>query len=205
MDKILLTDLQLFGNVSYYSNLVKYKKLKMEQYEHFKKGSYSNRYYIAGANGVQLLTIPLVHKNRNRTPLKDLKIANEDPWQKQHWRSLVSAYRKSPWFDYFEVDLNIIYNKKYKFLFDWNLDTFGLIQKWLKMNWEITWTTDYKKEYINTKIVDGRHQFKPSKSSECQIRYPQVFEEKNGFFSNLSVLDLLFCEGNNAKRILQEG
>ncbi|HLR38384.1 MAG TPA: WbqC family protein [Chitinophagaceae bacterium] len=200
--ELLLTDLQSFGSINYYCSLIKYKQLLFEQYEHFVKGSYSNRYYIAGAHGRQLLSIPILHSNRNRTPFKALEISYAEDWQKVHWRAIVSAYRKSPWFDFYQDDLMIMYITKYKYIFEWNFASLRLTKKWLHAHWEIQTTDFYKKEYKTENIVDERHQFMPSKREESAIVYPQVFEEKIGFLPNLSILDLLFCEGNNAKNLL---
>ncbi len=200
--KILLTDLQSFGSINYYCDLIKYQQLLFEQYEHFVKGSYSNRYYIAGANGKQLLSIPLLHSNRNRTPFKALEISYAEDWQKVHWRTLVSAYRKSPWFDFYQDDLMVMYNTKYRYIFEWNFASLRLTKKWLHAPWKIQTTDIYKKAYEAEDIIDNRHGIMPSKREKSAIVYPQVFEEKNGFLPNLSILDLLFCEGNNATNLL---
>lgn len=203
MKKLLLTDLQSFGCIDYYTSLVGYDELLLEQCEHYKKGSYSNRYYLATANGSRLLSIPLVHSDRSRTAFKDLRISDTDPWQKIHWRTIVSAYKRSPWFDFYQPELEVMYNKNYQFNLDWNWDAFRLVSKWLHLDWSFDWTRVYKKEYEDENIVDERSRFLPGKKSQNKIYYPQVFEDKNGFFPNLSILDLLFCEGNNARRLLK--
>jgi hypothetical protein len=205
---ILLTDLQCFIPITSYVGLVKYNKLKIEQYEHFRKGSYSNRYYIAGPNGRILLSIPLLHSGRERTAFKDLKICNLDRWQLLHWRTLTSAYRRSPWFEFYEDDLHVMYDRKFEYLMDWNLAAFELVNGWLGWSWEITYTEEYQKVYTDPKIMDARHLVWPQKDtaalSEDTFRYHQVFEDRTGFLPGLSILDLVFCEGKRAVSLLSE-
>lgn len=208
LSKSLLTDLQCFANINYYINLEKYHELTFEQYEHFQKRSYSNRYYIAGANGRLLLSIPLLHSRRERTAIKDLKICNRDRWQALHWKTLISAYRRSPWFEFYEQELSVMYNKKYKFILDWNLDTFNLVGLWLGKNWTVNMTSSYEIPTTIPDVADERHRFVPPKKEGTgegyHLYYPQVFEDRNGFIPDLSILDLLFCEGNNAGKLLAE-
>jgi len=205
-NKKLLIDIQSFGGIKYYRSLDRYEILVFEQYEHYVKGSYTNRYYIAGPNGPLLLTIPLLHSRRGRTAIKDLKISYHEPWQTLHRKTLISAYRRSPWFEFYEDDLSIMYNKKFTFILDWNLSAFELVEKWIGKKWNVKMTDTYKPEYKNAGFVDERHRFLPSEKSDFptgeRLYYPQVFEERNGFIPGLSILDLLFCEGKNARKIL---
>lgn len=202
---ILLTDLDCFMNVNAYKLLVRHNTLIFEQYEHFKKGSYSNRYYVAGANGKLLLSIPLHHAGRERTAFRDLKICNRDFWQRDHWRTLTSAYRRSPWFEFYEEGLSVMYERKFEYLLDWNLQAFELVSEWLGVKWDISFTSRYEKDYGDSGINDARNLFLPGKPSpDTPVRYRQVFEERTGFLPGLSILDLIFCEGKQALASLRE-
>lgn len=203
-DRILLVDLQCFPSINYYNSLVIYNTLKIEQYEHFKKGSYSNRYYLAGPNGKMLLSVPLLHTRRERMAFKDLKICNRDNWQRLHWRTITSAYRRSPWFEFYENSLQPMYEKKFDYLIDWNLEGFEMVNGWLGLSWDTSFTTAYEKSYKEGEMRDARHQFFPGKPIPGEpVKYRQVFEERTGFIEGLSILDLIFCEGKRAASCLQ--
>lgn len=203
-NEVLLTDLQCFPNVDYYATLVEYDKLKFEQYVHFKKGSYSNRYYVAGPNGQILLSVPLLHVHRERMAFRDLKICNRDKWQRLHWRTLTSAYRRSPWFEFYEESIQPLYEKKFDYLMDWNLNAFELVNSWLGVSWEVSFTDEYRKKYDQPGIIDSRHFFFPGKlSAENTVQYHQVFEDRTGFLPGMSILDLIFCEGKRSLSLLK--
>ena len=92
----------------------------LEQHEHFVKQSYRNRCCIYSANGVLPLSIPVFHSKKAYQGIRDIKISYDFDWQKVHWKSIESAYRCSPFFEYFEDDLRPYFQKKQVFLFDLN-------------------------------------------------------------------------------------
>ncbi|TAM97301.1 MAG: hypothetical protein EPN39_11615 [Chitinophagaceae bacterium] len=204
--KILLVDLQCIPCIDYYKLLVPYQHLRFEQYEHLRKGSYSNRYYVAGANGRILLSVPLLHARKEKMPLKDLKICNRDRWQLLHWRTLTSAYRRSPWFEFYEEELRSLYDKKFEYLKDWNLEAFTMINKWLNLSWKISWTEEYFRTYPDAEAKDFRNSIVPrlviDNPSAGFQEYHQVFEYRTGFLPGLSILDLIFCEGKRSVELL---
>lgn len=181
--------------VQYYSALLKHDALHLELYEHYPKQTYRNRCYIYSPNGTQLLTIPLIHAGE-RTQTKDIKISYSDQWQMQHWRSFEAAYKRSPYFEFYEDILRPFYEtKKNNFLIDFNRELFEAVNKLMKLNFSFTPTTEYFKSYSD--ITDLRDSISP-KTREGQSefkKYTQVFENKHGFISNLSIIDLLFNHG----------
>lgn len=205
-NKVLLTDLQSFGPVDYYIGLEYYDELIFEQYEHYQRGTYTNRFYIAGPNGTLLLSVPLQHSRGIKMPIKDLEICNRYRWQALHWKTLISAYRRSPWFEFYEEELSVMYFKKFKYLLDWNLEAFKLVSRWVEREWAVSLTASYQMPNDVPGIVDGRHRVKPQKKgaavNQSPLYYPQVFEERNGFIPGLSILDLIFCEGKMAGQLL---
>lgn len=172
--------------------------------DNFQKQTYRNRCYIYGANGKQLLNIPIKHKtsSERRKKTKDTVVENNFPWQNQHLKSLQTAYRASPFFEFFEDDLRVIFTKKYKYLLDVNIDTFLFVTDALELSQQFLKTTEYK-THLNTKdfryLAIAKNGYNPKMDS-----YIQMFDEKHGFLPNLSILDLLFMEGANSLTFLEK-
>ncbi len=188
------------GNIDYYSILNQNSVIEIEVFEHFKKQSYRNRSVIHGANGALNLIIPL-EKHGNRTKIQDIKIDNSQRWQKLHWRSIESAYRSSPYFEFYEDDLKPFYETEYTSLVEFNAAIQNQVIELLGIEVELTPTRSYEKQ----EGIDYRVLLSPKKEASSYftpIIYIQVFSEKNGFLSNLSILDLLFNEGPNAINFL---
>ena len=185
-----------FSPISQYSAIIKSDDIVFEMDDNFQKQSYRNRCYIYNSSGKQLLTIPVKHQNtENRKKTKDTLVENNFDWQDQHFKSLKIAYRTSPFFEFFEDDLAPIFEKKYKYLQDLNIDTFLFIDDALQLESKFTKTIEYEVENndIDFRILaDRKH--KPNKVVD---RYIQMFDDKHGFIPNLSILDLLFMEGPN--------
>jgi len=187
--------------VQYYSKLKNYDESVIEHHEHFIKQTYRSRCDIYSPNGPLTLSVPLVKRNQ-RQPVKDVKIAYEYQWQKLHWRSLESCYRRSPFFEYYEDDFYPFYfEKKFDFLIDMNEALQQLILALLKLKPDYNFSTNYHKIYPDA--VDFREAISPkeqlSRDPEFSITsYMQVFESKHGFIPNLSIVDVLFNEGSKA-------
>jgi WbqC-like protein family len=167
--------------------------------------SFRNRALIAGANGIISLSVPLLEGRSQRMPFKDVRISNAQPWQSQHIKSIRSAYNRSPWFNYYEESLVGLFEKKKEFLLDWNLACFDWVRE--KLNWPVTagLSSDYREDYDSVSWIDRRNRLLPKNYQEEESpRYRQVFEERTGFYPNLSILDLLFCEGRRAAALLKE-
>ncbi|WP_313376179.1 WbqC family protein [Chishuiella sp.] len=180
-----------FGPIDYYAEMLKSENLSIEVFENFQKQTYRNRMNILGANGKLMLNIPILH---NGTRLfKDLQPSYEYDWQKEHFKSIKSAYRSSPYFEYYEDDIAPFYEKKEKYLLDFNLKTIDFINQKLKLDLAIDKTKNFEKINIEN---DFRNQFSAKKEPQYKLpEYAQVFDEKFGFIEGLSILDLLFSEG----------
>ncbi|MFV0345225.1 MAG: WbqC family protein [Bacteroidales bacterium] len=183
-------------NIAYYSALVADNKPYIEVYENFVKQTFRNRCNILAANGILKLIIPLEHARSKKTNIKDVKIAYHEPWQKQHWRSIVSAYSSSPFFEYFTDDFKPFYHKEFKFLYEFNISLLNVINGVVGIDMSFVETKYYDKDvYSNSGVVDIV--FKGVNKSFKQ--YPQVFDTKFGFVENLSIIDLIFNMGPEAK------
>ncbi|WP_075343093.1 WbqC family protein [Tenacibaculum agarivorans] len=191
-----------FSPVSQYAAILNSDNVVFETQDNFQKQTYRNRCYIYGANGRLLLNIPVKHNSSSeRKKTKDTLIENDFPWQSQHFKSLKAAYRSSPYFEFFEDDIASIYNKKYVYLVDLNIDSYLFVTDALQMSQEFSKTDTYE---ITPKIKDYRNLSIAKNGISIEIEeYTQMFDHKHGFIPNLSILDLLFMEGPNALSFLE--
>ncbi|QHI39000.1 hypothetical protein IMCC3317_44000 [Kordia antarctica] len=193
-----------FPTIAHYVVLAKSDGLVFEMEDNFQKQTYRSRTYIYGANGKLMFNVPVRHlKEEKNQKYKDIQLANETPWQRLHWKSLESAYRTSPYFEYYEDELRPLFEKKYTFLMDLNLETIQSLNDCLQLEVSTTKTTVYQS--IVTDIQDFRKLANVKKEPDYGFdTYTQVFEAKHGFIPNLSILDLLFNEGTNALTYLEQ-
>ena len=192
-----------FGPVSYYATLLKAEHPVFDIYENYRKQSYRNRMEIYAAHGKYPLIVPVEKPKGGRVPVKDIKISYRENWQKHHWRTLFSAYNNSPFFLYYRDDLLNVYEKKFTFLLDLNLESISIVQKLLGVNLDFSLSTKYQ-DAKDVRFSDYRDSFSPKEKNITLERvYAQVFEEKHHFIPDLSVLDLLFNEGNQSILYLQ--
>ncbi len=202
MANILLIDLPYLGNISFYKLLIKFKEIRIEKQEFYQKASYRNRCEISGANGRLSLSIPIVGGKDKRQFYKETKISYDHNWIKDHWNSLCSAYRRSPYFEYYEDHFESIYFSNNMLLFDFNIELFKLIIDLLKLNIKVSFTSQFDK-VLPSNFIDKRGVFLPKIKEHPKISYHQVFEDRNGFIENMSIIDLLFNEGPNSLNILE--
>ncbi len=186
----------------------KQEKIAIEAHEHYQKGSLRNRCYIAGPNGVQRLSIPLLKGKHQQTPIREVRIASDQDWQRQHWRSIRTAYGNAPFFEHYADELAPFFERRYTFLFDYNLDLLTFIlQKKLGWRGEITFSETWLPPGEWAHGSDLREAFSGESGKWPAwfqpLSYPQVFAERFGFLPNLSVLDLLFCCGKTGREVLQ--
>ena len=174
-----------------------------EVQDNYQKQTYRNRSVICNDRGKQLLNIPIQHKGSKTGRQITHKVAPDKSynWQRQHWRSLETAYRAAPFFEYYEDDLAAFFKQEFKTLIDLNLTSIRLLCMLLGASFSEHQTDDFE---LNPKgFRDAR--FLVSAKSEPLInlpRYAQVFEERHGFIPDLSALDLLFNEGPQAVNYL---
>lgn len=184
--------------VSYFSILASGQEILLESNEHFIKQTLRNRCRIAGANGVLTLTVPVEHDNRWRKPIRDLRISASGDWNRQHWKSIVSAYGKSTYFTFYEERLRQAFLKHHVFLLDLNMELLTLLCGWVNVPVPAGCTETYNDSYRTG--TDFRNSWDGSmRTTEGVKSYYQVFAERHGFLPDLSVIDLLFNTGPDAK------
>jgi hypothetical protein len=195
----LLTDLQYFPPVIFFYRLSEAKHCIFDEYEEYQKMSFRNRCTVAGGNGPINMSIPLIGGRSQRTLMKDVRVQNEVKWQANHWKTIMSCYNKSPWFDHYAHELQKLYSTPFVFLKDWNLACMSWITDKMAIKTSISLSTENEVWNDKNEVEDFRGHLMPATINKLypqQNRYPQVFEDRVGFIPNLSILDYLFCAGN---------
>lgn len=188
-----------FGPIDYFADIVKSEAIDLEVFENFQKQTYRSRCNILGANGKLQLLIPMNHDGSRG--MKDVKISYDHKWQKEHFKSLKSAYLSSPYFEYYEDEIAPFFEVQEKYLLDLNLKTIDFILSKLKIDTEVQHTTSFQKL---DEAIDFRNKYSAKKVSAIDFPpYAQVFDDKFEFVPGLSILDLLFSEGPHAALYLK--
>lgn len=200
MSGVLLSTAYL-PNIEYFSYLLNSEPVIIEAQEHFQKQSYRNRCEILSANGKLDLVIPL-KKKQDKEIISQKEISYAENWQIRHWRAITSAYKNSPYFDYFEDELSPFYSRRTELLLDYNTQIVQAILKILRLNKQLYFTESYEKETGFTDLRDKIHPKKEVRGVISFKPYSQVFSEKMAFIENLSIIDLLFNKGLETKDYL---
>lgn len=174
------------------------ESLVIEAHDNYQKQTYRNRTYIYSPNGRQLLSVPIRHtKDTGRQRYSEVIIENNFDWKKQHWKSIETAYRTSPYFEFYEDDLEPFFKKKHTTLFEMNLESMELLADCMQLeqfSYELTTIFQSKP----SEIEDKRNLVMAKNQRDYPLDpYIQVFDDKHGFLNNLSALDLLFNQGPN--------
>jgi hypothetical protein len=191
-----------FPSISTFAAIAKADIVTFEMEDNFQKQTNRNRMYIYSPNGIQLLNVPIKHTNEAHQRTKDVKLETAFDWQKQHFKSLEAAYRTSPFFEYFEDEMLPVFQKKYTFLMDLNMETMAFVSKCLGLEFDYNETVEYFHQ-VDDK-TDFRNLVNGKKDTAVFEPYTQVFGDKHGFINNLSILDLLFNEGRYALDYLKK-
>ena len=197
-----LLSLAYAGPIAHWVPICKQEPILWEVEDFYKKQSYRNRMEIHAANGKLMLSIPIKHLGyEGHQNYKDVQIANEFPWQRNHWLSLKTAYQCSPFFEYYEDDILPLYQNTYSSLLEFNMQVMKTICELLQVQipQEVTKTYEKNSAYYDLRsLIDVK-----STKNKSAIEYTQVFCEKNGFIPNLSIIDLLFNMGPKTVKLLQ--
>ena len=205
-----------FGPIQWYQKLNSYDHCLIEQYDSFQKQTYRNRCMIATTQGLQALTVPVEHnhprflENGQQTApdtltTKDIRISDHGNWRHLHWNALQSAYGESPFFEFYADDIRPFFEQRWDYLIDFNRAITEKMCELLDLRPQMHLTTEWHE------MLPGARDFRsairpkhPEPDAEFLPRpYYQVYGQKFGFQPNLSILDLLFNEGNESILKLQ--
>ncbi|MBV1924837.1 MAG: WbqC family protein, partial [Flavobacteriaceae bacterium] len=202
MNRILLHP-SYFPSIAQMAVIAQSKHVVFEAEDNYQKQTYRNRAFIAHSNGKLLLNIPILHsKDGTKLKTREVNVENSFPWQYHHLKSIQTAYRSSPFYEYYEDEFQPLFTEKVGSLFEHNMKIYQLLSDLI----EIEVSVSYSKEYMREpKEIDFRNLI--NAKAKLDITFPpyhQVLEENHGFLPNLSILDLLFNEGPNTITYLKE-
>ena len=190
-----------FPNIHQFTQIIKANNILFEVSDNYQKQTFRNRTYIYGANGKLGLFIPVIHTHKNRELFKDVKISYDSNWMDLHLKSLQSAYRSSPYFEYFEDDFIKLYSEREKSLADFNIKCIKLICNLLDLDLDFKISNEYVEK--TNDIIDLRDLSNARKEKKIDTpKYIQVFESKHGYINNLSIIDLIFSKGPNSVSLI---
>ena len=202
----LLTHPLYLAPVPLYARLFAADRLIIDADAPFVKQTFRNRAVIATESGTQTLTIPVVHNGGQA--MRDVRISEHGNWRHLHWNAIVSAYRKSPFFDYYADDFARFYRESDGFLLDFNLRLHGVVCELLGLEREIIFAEKNTVKTRDFKIEDLRPAAEPRVLADIEgftpEPYYQVFATRNGFIAGASIIDLLFNMGPEALITLRD-
>ena len=201
-----IIELQYLPTPAYIAQFLLYPDLHIDGYEYYVKQTFRNRCTILTANGVDQLSVPVIGSGK-KILSKDIQIDHDQKWLNRHWRAIKSAYGRAPYFEFYSEEYHGVFQKKHRFLFDLSMEM--LTQCLTNLQFEID--PQITSTYLDLKDSpekDLRDSLTPKTNlgvtESCNQRpYQQVFG--SNFVNNMSVLDLIFCEGPSSGEILKAG
>jgi hypothetical protein len=193
----VITDIQYFGSISYIKHLMQLNLVYFNENQNYTKMSFKNRMVIGTAQGPLHLSIPIIGGRDQKISLKEIEIAYHSPWMSQHYKSIVSNYKRSPFFEYYHDDIKEIYNSQPVYLYEFLIHINEWVRKQIKGKWEISKQQPNHSNYQADQWLPKNYDLVPN-----PIKYQQVFEDNIGFMPNLCILDILFCCGGKQTNTL---
>jgi len=188
------SELPYFGSTFIWKQGLKAGGFNFRQNEHYQRRTHRNRTVIANSHGRQTLSIPLLGGKHQSCPITEVQISYAEDWRRQHLLSIQAAYGSAPFYQAFEGELNDLYARKPSTLWDWNWSltewVAGIIDPQLVLAKADDWIPEVDTQVVTLHAIDDL------------IQYPQVFSERTGWISNLSILDLIMCQGTAAASYL---
>jgi hypothetical protein len=203
----IVLEMQYLPAIQYFGLGWQNEEILLDIFENYQKQSYRNRCKIMTANGIHELVVPIKHAERKQI-LKDVQIDYSQKWATNHWRTICSAYGKAPFFEYYADSFATLFQQKFPFLWDLNLEILTICLEILGFPQSFQLSKQYIEKANFGEIRDFRSFIHPKKANlRSELAhfkpYQQVFGK--GFAPNLSIIDLIMCEGPNAVNFLGEG
>lgn len=215
----IVLELHYLPSLEYMTAVLAHEPVYLDAQEAFRKQTWRNRCRILTAQGVDTLIVPVV-EGRSGVPIREARIDYRQPWLNRHRRAIQTAYGKAPYFVHYGEAFERVFQKRPAFLFDLNLELLTICLQCLGVKKSIELTSS-KFLIENEGITEARNLIHPKRTfRECSfyrpIAYRHVFDlpvahgteisdqsaNREQFFPNLSILDLLFTQGPQARRIL---
>jgi len=184
--------MQYFGSIYFYLKFNNSAFGPIFLSDTYKKTMHLNRTWLMGPNKVIGLSVPLAGGRQNMQPVKEVKIAGDRSWSRVHWRTIHDCYRKAPWFENYCDTLQSLYEAPPLFLWEWN---------YMCMEWALDQIKEFNVILSEFENIDHNQRIQDASDKPLfnppadHPSYLQVFSDRHGFVSNLSILDLLFNEG----------
>ena len=203
----LIIDYQYFGTVNYYKILFQFSNIEFEEYESYQKGSFRNRTPVPGANGVINLSVPLQKGRDQKALFRDIKIDYREKWMVQHMRALDACYNRAPFYEFYRDGIRDLLSQEETDLMAMDKKLVLWVLKMLKHKPVISATEVYNRQ-VDGEEFDARNAVLPGKETNIAMdlsvpEYDQVFKDRIGFKPNMSILDLLFCNGPASAGLLK--
>ncbi len=205
----VLSELHFLPPIASFIHFKAADEILLESCENYQKGSYRNRCYVIGANGLQRLSLPLEKGKNSQLLIREVELNFHQDWPRQHWQSIRSAYGNAPFFPYYADELVPLFTHPPASLWEFNLAFLKTIFRLLQWDKPIRLTEAFHAHYSEG-IIDLREKITPKSyppgahAQQNFVAYSQVFLERHGFIANLSILDLLFCQGPQSNLYLSE-
>lgn len=188
-----------FPSIDYLRRILRFRAVKIDLGEHYRKQTLRNRFELLGPNGRLAITVHVEGRKGEHVPMNEVRIV-DDEWRRLAWKGICSCYGKSPFFLHYEEEIKAIIYSGHEQLAAFNLES----TRWLCEHLGIDAELEVSEVYINEPETDYRNDFKRG-TGIAVPEYPQVFSDRFAFESNISGLDLLCNCGPESYRILTDG
>lgn len=188
-----------WGSIAYFRALCAHDEVIIETKEHFIKQTGRNRCDILGANGIISLSIPIKRESGAKTTVDQIGLSNDENWRARHWRTIMSAYQSSPFFDYYGMEVHEIIFADHQTLMELNQVIFERVVHWLDLPVQFRYSDAFippQENDYRAYLLDKNHATSPEPAP-----YIQVFPENNSYAQSLSILDPVMCLGPMARNL----
>lgn len=191
----------------------------------FTRRDWRNRNKIRTHNGWAWITVPVLQKSRFKQLLKETRIDNSIPWRRKHREAIRSNYAQTPFFDLYFPSLQSVYNKRWDFLLDLCYETLQILQEALGIQVSILKASEIGMESVKgekilalCQTLEASHYLTGDSAADylCpqefdrlgivlemqNYQHPSYHQRYPGFVAYLSVIDLLFNEGERSLAVL---
>jgi hypothetical protein len=190
----------------------------------YTRSDFDNRNKIRIQDDSMWLTIPIF--NKTGQTLNEVKIDYSKKWVSKHKSSIEYNYEKAPYFEEYWKDIELILDKSWEKLIDLNMELINYFITKLEINTKTVFSSElninktgseklleickdlqvdtylsgeFGRNYLDIKLFQQEN----IKVIFEKFEHPTYDQTFDGFVQNMSIIDLLFNEGQNAKNILK--